>query len=144
MASCNPWLCFLTRFFGSGFPVPVAGYLALALVSVWVSVPPGRGEGVIAGGSWALSYDSVGFRQFPNILWFPKIRNLATHEATGICQVITAHRFTCGEKKFGKTSKILKIFCNWLQILYFTSAYCSFPYDCACVVSYLFREDYND
>ena len=76
----------------------------MALVSVWRGVPR-RGfnryflgpfcwclRGFYFGGvgGWALGYDSVGLRQFPNILSFPKILIFyvvscsATREATEI------------------------------------------------------------
>ena len=61
------------------------------------------------------------FWDFPGLSKFPKILSLKSF-STSLCNsyipyllLIIALRFTCGERKFGKTSKCLKILWKWLS-----------------------------
>ena len=62
-----------------------------------------------------IGYNSMKFWDFPGLSKFPKILSLKSF-SNSLCNSyipyllqIIALRFTCGERKFGKTSKCLKI-----------------------------------
>ena len=75
------------------------------------------------GGDWVLGYNSMEWGDFPDISEFPKIPSLKSFDNSWgnsnipFLLLIITHRFTCGEKKFGKTSKSIKILWPWLQLI---------------------------
>ena len=71
--------------------------------------------------NWALGYNSINFWDFPNVSWFSKIlRHISLGNSWGNSYIssllpIFMLRLTCGEKEFGKVSKILKILYSWFS-----------------------------
>ena len=70
---------------------------------------------------WALGYHAMKFRHCRNIFYFHNTLSLKSFGNSWenlympCSSVIITQRFTCGERKFGKTSKSLKILWNWLH-----------------------------
>ena len=76
-----------------------------SLIAVFRDIFASTNKIFILAGGWALDYHSMKFRHSPNISQVPKILSLkAFGNSRGnlyirCLKAITAHRFTCGERK---------------------------------------------